>query len=137
MADGFLKLCGGKISNPNVYTFSYYFLRIFPEPSIPGLALPKAFESLESHIDTAANLCKLKGANESQVASLLIVCGELQRLLRLAFIGRERMHLICLWFNFLSSFFFEENGILASRIEMLSRYQDDFIRKCGMCVILY
>ena len=75
--------------------WSHHFLEILYgtnsliEPSVPGLALPKAFESLEKHIETATNLCKLKGSHESQVAGLLIVCGELQRLLRLAFVGES------------------------------------------------
>ncbi len=87
MADGLLKLCGGKFTNVCIHPVITYVCYNLTEPSVPGLALPKAFESLERHIETATNLCKLKGSHESQVAGLLIVCGELQRLLRLAFIG--------------------------------------------------
>uniref|UniRef100_A0A1X7VBH3 Uncharacterized protein n=2 Tax=Amphimedon queenslandica TaxID=400682 RepID=A0A1X7VBH3_AMPQE len=84
------------------------YLKVCGEPSIPGLALPKAFEELEKQFDCVANVCRLKGSHESQTTGILLVCHELQRLLRLSFV---------------------ENGILASRIEILSRYQDDCIKK--------
>ena len=57
------------------------------EPVVPGVALPKAFESLEKQLECVGSLCKLKGSHEAQTAGLLLVCGELQRMLRLAFIG--------------------------------------------------
>ena len=71
-----------------VITNSPLFFYIFTiEPVVPGLALPKAFESLEKQLECVGSLCKLKGSHEAQTAGLLLVCGELQRMLRLAFIG--------------------------------------------------
>ncbi len=58
-----------------------------PDPVIPGLALPEAFESLEKRVDSTIQLCRLKGSMESQVMGVITVCQELQRLLKCAFVG--------------------------------------------------
>lgn len=58
------------------------------EPIVPGLTLPKAFEELEKQFETIANICTLKGSHESQTTGLLLLCHELQRLLRLSFVGK-------------------------------------------------
>lgn len=70
-------------------TNSLKLLIIFIEPTIPGLALPKAFEELEKQFDCVANVCRLKGSHESQTTGILLVCHELQRLLRLSFVGKR------------------------------------------------
>lgn len=58
------------------------------EPQLPGLALPKAFDALQLQLESVADMCKLRGTHEAQTTGLLLVCEELQRLLRLSFIGK-------------------------------------------------
>lgn len=71
------------LTNTNYKVLIFHLL----EPVVPGLALPKAFEDLEKQLESVASLCKLKGSHEAQTTGLLLVCNELQRLLRLSFIG--------------------------------------------------
>ena len=57
------------------------------ELSLPGLALPEAFEDLEKRLDSALKLCKLSTPPDGQVLGVIAICQELQRLLKCAFIG--------------------------------------------------
>eukprot|EP00731_Ephydatia_muelleri_P027226 Em0019g99a len=83
-------------------------LKISGEPVIPGSALPEAFTALEQSIEATLQMCKLKASLDTQVVGMVTVCDELQRLLKLAFI---------------------ENGMLATRIEILARYHGDTVQK--------
>ncbi|KAL5463714.1 hypothetical protein EMCRGX_G032639 [Ephydatia muelleri] len=83
-------------------------LVISGEPVIPGSALPEAFTALEQSIEATLQMCKLKASLDTQVVGMVTVCDELQRLLKLAFI---------------------ENGMLATRIEILARYHGDTVQK--------
>ena len=55
--------------------------------AVPGLSLPKAFEEAEQKLESVASLCRMKCSYETQTASLVTVCSDLHRLLKLAFIG--------------------------------------------------
>lgn len=57
----------------------------------PGLALPEAFESLDSHLESVMSLCQLKGSTEAQAVGVVSICQELLRLLKCAFIGELRV----------------------------------------------
>lgn len=83
-------------------------LKISGEPVIPGSALPEAFTALEQSIEATLQMCKLKASLDTQIVGMVTVCDELQRLLKLAFI---------------------ENGMLATRIEILARYHGDTVKK--------
>lgn len=65
------------------------FMTLHPDPVIPGLALPEAFESVDRQLDSALQLCRLHGSVEGQVLSVVTICQELQHLLKLAFVGEE------------------------------------------------
>ena len=58
------------------------------EPVVPGMALPKAMERIEKNLESVARMGRMKGSSEAQLAGLLAVCEEQQRLLKLAFIGK-------------------------------------------------
>ena len=62
-----------------------------PEMAFPGLALPEAFESLDSHLESVVSLCQLKGSTEAQAVGVVSICQELLRLLKCAFIGELRV----------------------------------------------
>lgn len=62
--------------------------------SLPGLALPEAFESLEGHLESVVSLCQLKGSAEAQAVGVVSICQELLRLLKCAFIGGLRVKYI-------------------------------------------
>ena len=55
---------------------------------LPGLGLPLAFNALEKRIETALQLCRLKSPVDAQINGLVSLCEELQRLLKVAFIGK-------------------------------------------------
>ena len=59
--------------------------------AFPGLALPEAFESLDSHLESVVSLCQLKGSTEAQAVGVVSICQELLRLLKCAFIGELRV----------------------------------------------
>jgi hypothetical protein len=65
------------------------------EPGLPGLSLPKAFDDLQAQFELVASHCKHNGSHEAQTAGLLLVCNELQRLLRLSFIGELPIECVC------------------------------------------
>jgi hypothetical protein len=83
-------------------------LKLKGDLSLPGLALPEAFQSLDSRLDSVLQLCSAKGSPEAQLLGVVTVCEELKQLLKCAFI---------------------ENGMLASRIEILTRYQMESVKK--------
>jgi hypothetical protein len=83
-------------------------LKLKGDVSLPGLALPEAFASLDSRLESVMQLSVSKGSPEAQVVGLITVCEELKQLLKCAFI---------------------ENGMLASRIEILTRYQMESSKK--------
>lgn len=83
-------------------------LKISGEPVIPGSALPEAFTALEQRIEDTLQMCKMKASPDTQLVGMVTICDELQRLLKLAFI---------------------ENGMLATRIEILARYHGDTVQK--------
>ena len=92
MAENTLKLCGGLRNSllslpdePPCDKVTYALLTV--GVAVPGLSLPKAFEEVERKLESVANLCRMKCSYETQTASLLTVCSDLQRLLKLAFIG--------------------------------------------------
>jgi hypothetical protein len=89
---------------------SSYTLKLKGDMALPGLALPEAFHSLDGRLESAMQLCSSKGSPEAQVVGLITVCEELKQLLKCAFI---------------------ENGMLASRIEILTRYQMESVKKMG------
>lgn len=66
--------------------------------AVPGLSLPKAFEGVEQKLESVASLCRMKSSHETQTASLLTVCSDLQRLLKLAFIGTFKRVFCCIEF---------------------------------------
>ena len=55
--------------------------------SLPGLALPEAFATLDSRLESVMQLSVAKGSPEAQVVGLITVCEELKQLLKCAFIG--------------------------------------------------
>ena len=55
--------------------------------SLPGLALPEAFQSLDSRLESVIQLCTAKGSPEAQVVGVVSVCEELKQLLKCTFIG--------------------------------------------------
>ena len=61
---------------------------MLPETPVPGLALPEAFESLEQRLDSTLQLSRLGGSPSAQTLGLVTVCQEMERLLKLAFIGQ-------------------------------------------------
>ena len=65
-------------------------LILLAEPVLPGLALPKAFETLEKHLDSTLKLCKLNRPPDGQILSVITICQELKRLLKCAFIGKVK-----------------------------------------------
>ncbi len=56
------------------------------------MALPKAMERIEKNLESVARMGRMKGSSEAQLAGLLAVCEEQQRLLKLAFIGKTPMY---------------------------------------------
>jgi hypothetical protein len=61
---------------------------VLADVSLPGLALPEAFASLDSRLESVMQLSVSKGSPEAQVVGLITVCEELKQLLKCAFIGR-------------------------------------------------
>lgn len=62
-----------------------------PDLALPGLALPEAFQSLDSRLESVMQLCTAKGSPEAQLVGVVTVCEELQQLLKCAFIGGLRV----------------------------------------------
>lgn len=55
--------------------------------ALPGLALPEAFQSLDSRLASVIQLCTAKGSPEAQVVGVVSICEELKQLLKCTFIG--------------------------------------------------
>ena len=66
------------------------YVHVYASPldmALPGLALPGAFKSLDSRLESVVQLCAAKGSPEAQVVGVVTVCEELKQLLKCAFIG--------------------------------------------------
>ena len=68
--------------------YSHTHIQTLADMSLPGLALPEAFETLDSRLESVMQLSVAKGSPEAQVVGLITVCEELKQLLKCAFIGR-------------------------------------------------
>ena len=55
--------------------------------ALPGLALPEAFQSLDSRLESVLQLCTAKGSPEAQLVGMVTVCEEMKQLLKCTFIG--------------------------------------------------
>lgn len=55
--------------------------------ALPGLALPEAFQSLDTHLESVMQLCTAKGSPEAQLIGMITICEDLKQLLKCAFIG--------------------------------------------------
>ena len=58
------------------------------------MALPRALEGIEKRLESVAAMGQMNGSANAQIAGLLAVCEEQQRLLKLAFVG-ERDVCVC------------------------------------------
>ena len=94
-------------------------------------------------------MCKLKASLDTQIVGMVTVCDELQRLLKLAFIGERtkgqpghqlrifthtyayRAHAHAHTHTHTHTHMIAENGMLATRIEILARYHGDTVKKLG------
>ena len=87
-----LKLKGGEMTMVVFQIMHIKRLRMLTcglaDISLPGLALPAAFATLDSRLESVMQLSMSKGSSEAQVVGLITVCEELKQLLKCAFIGR-------------------------------------------------
>lgn len=91
-------------------------------------------EGIEKHLESVAVMCRISSrVDAAQIAGVLAVCGEQQRLLKLAFIGTcFRVYLMIVGTSATcASTLYVENGMLANKIEILTRHQLDMFKKYG------